>query len=204
MKTLITKLETIQKTLKAPKNQRNNFWNYNYRSLEDIMEAVKPLLNWLALVVKDEIVEVAGRIYVKATAILTDGENTIEVSAFAREAEHKKWMDEAQLTWATSSYARKYALNGLFAIDDTKDADTNEYNVAPRKENVAPKKPTDKERIQTAIKTILDLKKQLWQDETEKEYKEYMKDNLWDDAKDTSKVLDFLKAEYNLLKKDLK
>jgi hypothetical protein len=119
----------IQSGLKAPKNQMNNFGGYNYRSCEDIMEAVKPLLREfnVVLTVSDEMVLVGDRIYVKATATLSDGEDNISNSAFAREAESKKGMDESQITGAASSYARKYALNGLFAIDDTKDADTDQY-----------------------------------------------------------------------------
>ena len=122
------KLMLIQASLKAPKNQRNAFGNYNYRSCEDILEAVKPLLydTQTTLTISDEMVEVGGRIYVKATATLKDCE-TWEIieqnSAYARESESKKWMDDSQITWATSSYARKYALNGLFCIDDVKDAD---------------------------------------------------------------------------------
>lgn len=130
------KLLKIQSELKAPKNQRNNFGNYNYRSCEDILEAVKPLLkvNGLTLTISDEIVEMAGRFYVKATCTLTDGEKVIEASAYAREAENKKGMDDSQITGSCSSYARKYALNGLFLIDDTKDADaTNKHDKEPPK-----------------------------------------------------------------------
>ena len=131
MTEIIKKLNKIQSQLKAPKNQRNNFGGYNYRSCEDIMEAVKPLLEatGTVLTVSDDIVAVGNRVYVKATATLMDetGDH-IENSAFAREAEAKKGMDESQITGAASSYARKYALNGLFCIDDTKDADaTNTY-----------------------------------------------------------------------------
>jgi hypothetical protein len=129
MKTLIEKIAVIQQNLKAPKNQVNKFGGYNYRSCEDILEAVKPLLNGLVLTVSDEIVAVADRVYVKATAKITDGVNTLENSAFAREAISKKGMDESQITGAASSYARKYALNGLLCIDDTKDADaTNDHS----------------------------------------------------------------------------
>ena len=124
-------LQLIQSELKAPKGQRNNFGNYNYRSAEDILEAVKPLLKKhnCALVINDDMVEVGGRVYVKATAMLAIA-NTPFASAcgFAREAESKKGMDESQITGSASSYARKYALNGLLAIDDTKDADfTNRH-----------------------------------------------------------------------------
>ena len=121
-------LHEIQKELKAPKSQRNTFWNYNYRSTEDIMEAVKPLLWNATLTISDEIVEVWGRVYVKATATYKSEDETVTTTAYAREPETKKGMDDAQITGATSSYARKYALNGLFAIDDTKDSDaTNKH-----------------------------------------------------------------------------
>lgn len=121
---LYTGLAKIQRELKAPKNQKNSFGNYNYRSCEDILEALKPLLNGFVLTITDEVVNVGDRYYVKATAIFSNGAHSIENTAFAREAETKKGMDDAQITGSASSYARKYALNGLFAIDDTKDADT--------------------------------------------------------------------------------
>ena len=117
------KVADIQKELKAPKSQRNNFGNYNYRSCEDILEGVKPIAHPLIVTLSDEIIDVGGRIYVKATASITDGENTLSATGFAREAENKKGMDDSQITGSTSSYARKYALNGLFCIDDTKDSD---------------------------------------------------------------------------------
>ncbi len=117
-------LNKIQKDLKAPKNQRNDFGKYNYRNCEDILEAVKPLLGDGQLVISDEIVLVGDRHYVKATAKLIDGDKETSVTAFAREPLERKGMDSSQITGASSSYARKYALNGLFAIDDAKDADT--------------------------------------------------------------------------------
>ena len=121
------KLLAVQSELKAPKGQYNSFGKYKYRSCEDIVEAVKPILaKYKALIMlDDEIVEIAGRFYVKATARFLDCESgdSTGVSAYAREDESKKGMDGAQVTGATSSYARKYALNGLLAIDDTKDAD---------------------------------------------------------------------------------
>lgn len=123
-KTLHERLVEIQQTLKAPKAQKNTFGNYYYRSCEDILEAVKPLLKDLHLILSDEVVNVGAFNYVKATAILSNGDAVIEVSAFARESIDRKGMDDAQITGSASSYARKYALNGLFAIDDTKDADT--------------------------------------------------------------------------------
>lgn len=137
------KLMGIQTKLKAPKSQRNSFGNYNYRSCEDILEAVKPLLDEfkVALTIKDEIILIGERYYVKATAILIDIDtgDVVEASAYARESEDKRGMDASQLTGATSSYARKYALNGLFAIDDNKDADaTNTHGKDTIKVNMTP------------------------------------------------------------------
>lgn len=120
------KLIEIQKKLKAPKNQKNTFGNYNYRSCEDILEAVKPLLGDAVLTISDEMVQLGDRYYVKATVELICDKEKTTVSAYAREAEIKKGMDAAQITGAASSYARKYALNGLFLIDDTKDADSQD------------------------------------------------------------------------------
>lgn len=125
-------LNIIQTQLNAPKNQRNNFGGYNYRSAEDILEALKPLLKETkcSLTISDDIVMVGERIYVKATATLKNATGEAETAtAFAREEESKKGMDSSQLTGATSSYARKYALNGLFCIDDNKDFDTNQARV---------------------------------------------------------------------------
>lgn len=131
------KLLKIQKELKAPKNQRNNFGGYNYRSCEDIFEAVKPLLEKEGLLLRltDELVNIGDRYYIKATAILTDGNETIENTAYAREEETKKGMDGSQITGASSSYARKYALNGLFLIDDVKDSDATNTGDEPTKKD---------------------------------------------------------------------
>ena len=137
------KLSGIQCELVATKGQYNNFGKYSYRSCEDILEAVKPLLDKykVAIVIKDDIVLVGDRFYVKATATLIDSETgeSVEASAFARESADKKGMDSSQVTGATSSYARKYALNGLFAIDDNKDADaTNTHGKETIKVNMTP------------------------------------------------------------------
>ncbi len=121
----------IQSALKAPKGQRNNFGKYNYRSCEDILEAVKPLLQNAVLTLSDDVVQVGDRIYVKATATLIAGESTISVTAMAREAMAQKGMSDPQVTGSASSYARKYALNGLFAIDDTKDDDATNNHQQP-------------------------------------------------------------------------
>ena len=128
MKELQTALLAVQDELNAPKGQRNNFGNYNYRSCEDILAAAKPLLvkNGIVLTISDSIKMIGERFYVMATAVIEFGDVSISVNGYARETEEKKGMDGAQVTGAASSYARKYALNGLFCIDDTKDADATE------------------------------------------------------------------------------
>lgn len=134
------KLSKIQEQLKAPKNRVNTFANFNYRSCEDILEEVKPICrdNGAVLVVTDDIVNLGDRYYIKGIATLIDLENPedrIQGQAFAREALDKTKMDDSQITGTASSYARKYALNGLFNIDDTKDADTDEFVKVMNKEN---------------------------------------------------------------------
>lgn len=150
----------IQTELKAPKNQRNNFGNYNYRSCEDILESLKPLLKSkdCLLFISDEVVNLDGRYYVKATATIVKGDNKLSITAFAREEETKKGMDGSQITGAASSYARKYALNGLFLIDDTKDADaTNTHDKEPKK----PKLELGTENFDNCRKAYLSDKKVL-------------------------------------------
>ena len=141
-KEFIASLVKVQQGLKAPKGQYNSFAKYHYRSCEDILQAVKPLLeeHSLYIYITDEIEHSNGKTYIKATASITNGENTISTSALAREPETKKGMDDSQITGAASSYARKYALNGLFGIDDTEDADgkDNRKNGDGR-ENKSPK-----------------------------------------------------------------
>lgn len=128
--TLHQKLVHIQSNLHAPKDSWNNFARYNYRSAESILKAVKPHLKEhdLILMLSDQIKEVGDRVYVETTVTLSDGEKNISVTACAREAQTKKGADDSQITGATSSYARKYALCGLFAIDDNKDADAPDYH----------------------------------------------------------------------------
>lgn len=150
----------IQKELKAPKGQMNKFGNYKYRSCEDILESVKPLLENCSLVVRDEVVVVGDRYYVKATATLTDsmsdGDNkSVSVEAYAREADSKKGMDASQVTGATSSYARKYALNGLFCIDDTKDADTQDNRHQPKKNTEQPQTQKLRNSVINGVTEIL-------------------------------------------------
>ena len=124
--TVFEKLNIVQTGLKVEKGHKNNFGNYNYRNLADIFEGLKPLLNenGCHVTVSDEIVTMNGMNYIKATATFSDGNDSISATGWAREPVQKKGMDDSQITGATSSYARKYACNGLFAIDDTKDADS--------------------------------------------------------------------------------
>ena len=177
------KLVAIQQELKAPKGQFNDYGKYRYRSCEDILEAVKPLLakNKVILTISDDIVAVGDRIYVKAVATLSDVEceSAIINTAWAREEETKKGMDGAQITGTASSYARKYCLNGLFLIDDTKDADTNEFHKttteAPAK---AEKKPVTEAQIVALMELAkkqgkeldVDAIKQSWSFETAEKY----------------------------------
>ncbi len=145
------KLSEIQQEMKAPKNLKNTFGGYNYRNLEGILEAFKPYESKHKVFLKltDNIIEKGTRIYVEATAEIYDIETdeSISVKAYAREAETKKGMDDSQITGTASSYARKYALNGLFLLDDTKDADTDEYQKEQRKDKAS----------QAQINTILDI-----------------------------------------------
>lgn len=163
------KLLKVQVELKAPKNQRNNFGGYNYRSCEDILEAVKPLLekNGIILTISDDIIQIGEKYFVKSVATVQDieTEETITNQAFAEIGEHKG-MSSEQTTGTCSSYCRKYCLNGLFLIDDTKDADTEEYQ-----------KQTEKKATEKQI-TILEEK--CTDEEIEKIYEKYKIDKLED------------------------
>lgn len=174
------KLSNIQNELKAPKGQFNNFGKYKYRSCEDILEALKPILkkNRTSLVISDELENIGERYYIKATATIydLDSEQTLFNTAYAREELEKKGQDGSQITGTASSYARKYALNGLFNIDDTKDADTDEYQKQTTKTETTKKVSLAtesqikiiKERLnEEQIKVALDLvKKQKLEDLT--------------------------------------
>jgi hypothetical protein len=153
------KLTEIQTKIKAPKNLYNSFGKYKYRNAEGICEAVKPYLaeQKCSLTLSDEIIDVGGRIYVKATATLHDNETSesISVSAMAREAEEKKGMDESQITGTASSYARKYALNGLFLLDDTKDADSDEHHVEAEEKQ---KRANEEEAHNKAVEDVGKMK----------------------------------------------
>ena len=153
------KLIKVQAELKAPKSKFNSFGKYKYRSLEDILEGVKPLLekNKASLVIADSIEQVGDRYYLKATATFIDTENgeSVSNSALARESADKKGMDDSQITGTASSYARKYALNGLLLIDDTKDADTDEAHV---EKEARAEKAKDDEKNEALVKDIGDMK----------------------------------------------
>lgn len=162
------KLLNIQAELKAPKGQYNSYGGYNYRSCEDILEAVKPLLkaNKCVLTITDGVEQIGERYYIRAAATITDAEGDEHYTnvAYAREEETKKGMDGAQITGTASSYARKYALNGLFLIDDTKDADTDEHAKQTGAEPKQEKKATEKQvsmiqSLSKDVKTITDYYK---------------------------------------------
>lgn len=181
------KLSEIQQKLKAPKNQRNKFGNYNYRNCEDILEALKPLLGDSVLTISDEIVQVGDRFYVKATASFLEiiGEfkgikssEPISVTAYARESLERKGMDSAQITGAASSYARKYALNGLFLIDDTKDADTQNNAPEARMESYSVPRKVAASDDEAGGAVIQDDKQFLERDEIEAVQKDQIKDLL--------------------------
>jgi len=158
-------LITIQSRLKAPKNQYNSFGKYSYRNCEDILEAVKPLLaeTKAHLIIYDDIHNIGDRYYVRAIVELWQEKELVAKSqAFAREAETKKGMDESQITGAASSYARKYALNGLFAIDDTKDADSNGKEKTELKKEPKPEKENQSSKASPDRKMTDPQKKKLW------------------------------------------
>lgn len=154
---IYTALSKVQEKLKAPKNQRNNFGNYNYRSAEDIIEAVKPLLFEIGLImtISDQIINLGDRYYIEATVTVQNAQGeVIQVTGMAREAEEQKGMSLSQITGTASSYSRKYALNGMFAIDDTKDDDSDEYH----KQQTKPAKKASEPKVkQYLIDRIIEL-----------------------------------------------
>ena len=164
---IYAKLSSIQAELKAPKGQYNNFGKYKYRSCEDILEAIKPLLTKYkcALTLNDEIEQVGERYYIRATITLhdTESDKTAFATALAREEETKKGMDGSQITGTASSYARKYALNGLFAIDDTKDSDAlppGDEKEKPKNKTTTPTPPpkvSDKDKIADIGKKVMEM-----------------------------------------------
>ena len=170
-------LHEIQQNLKAPKGQFNKFGNYKYRSCEDILEAVKPLIpESYHLIITDEIIHIEGRFYVKATANLSDGKEFATATAWAREAADKKGMDHAQITGAASSYARKYALNGLFCIDDTKDPDsTNTHGKDDKYKDKRTKTKEEMKKEQKRVKSleIIDRVNRLTKGQTKAQIKDF-------------------------------
>lgn len=160
---LQSELVRIQKTLKAPKNQKNEHGNFNFRSAEDICEGYKLVAGDTVLLIKDEVVLIGTRFYIKATASLHLGDEVISVDAFAREPEKFASMNEAQSTGSSSSYARKYALNGLFAIDDTKDVDAS---TTPEEKAKVDERENILSDHETAISMIDDMEKlkEYWED----------------------------------------
>lgn len=158
--TIYEKINKIQTQLNAPKSQYNKFGGYKYRNCEDILQALKPLLSDIQCYVtlSDEIVAIGNRIYVKATAVISDGKDSVTTTAFARESETRKGMDDSQITGSASSYARKYALNGLFAIDDNKDADFDNHannNHASQHSHASQQLPAlDDSRFNQAIEAV--------------------------------------------------
>ena len=187
-------LSIIQNKVKAPKGQFNSFGKYHYRSAEDILEAVKQVVNPMgySITISDTIVNVGDRYYIKATATLSNGNETWSTDGYAREEESKKGMDGSQVTGASSSYARKYALNGLFALDDTKDSDaTNTHGKEPAKE--APKPSVSISAVELGeVKRLLDECQTM---ETLKE--------IWDDIEDQYQALPIIKELFTNRKKQL-
>lgn len=181
MADLTKKLAAIQSRLKAPKNQYNSFGKYKYRSCEDILEALKPLANeqGCTITIEDSPIMVGEWHYIQATATLSDGYNSKSVKAYARESETKSGMDSSQITGTASSYARKYALNGLFAIDDTKDVDTMDNR--PKAEPKTETDPTTKE--------LAKVKAQLKQAKTAAEIKNVLSLYLYSELKEQVKEL---------------
>ena len=181
MADLVKKLATIQSRLKAPKNQYNSFGKYKYRSCEDILEALKPLANeqGCTITIEDSPIMVGEWHYIQATATLSDGYNSKSVKAYARESETKSGMDSSQITGTASSYARKYALNGLFAIDDTKDADTMD-----NRQKAEPKAETD-----PTSNELAKVKAQLKQAKTADEIKNVLSLYLYSELKEQVKEL---------------
>jgi len=189
---LVAKLAKVQAELKAPKSQRNTFGNYNYRSCEDILEAVKPLLlaNGLSITISDEVLALGDRYYVQSTVTVFENDigNMISTKALAREGETQKGMSESQITGSASSYARKYALNGMFAIDDTKDADaTNKHG--KEEETPEPKKPVEVYRPKVCDETLVKLMGLLTPAEQDKTLAYYKIDKLGDLTEEVAKQM---------------
>lgn len=203
----INALHKVQQALKAPKDKRNTFGGFNYRSCESILEAVKPLLaeTDATLCLSDDVKEIGGEKYIQATAMFICAGGMVQVTAYAREEKTKKGMDAAQLTGACSSYARKYALNGLFAIDDAKDPDTDEYQKQTRQaqpKKVEPKKVEPKQVVKQSLpinEAITSVQARVRAAESIDELSA-----IWKDVEAEDKDLaDLMKADFTNRKKQL-
>jgi len=178
---MISKLVKVQNELKAPKSQYNSFGKYSYRNAEDIFEAAKPICfkYGLFLSISDEVIEVGGALFVESTATITDGEKSFNVKAQAGLDLNRKGMDKAQASGASSSYARKYALGGLFLLDDTKDADaTNTHGKAPAKAVAKPSLAMTSESYLKALQAVKDGKVTLAQIEAKYTLSDKVKESL--------------------------
>ncbi len=187
-------LSIIQNKVKAPKGQFNSFGKYHYRSAEDILEAVKQIVNPMgySITISDTIINVGDRYYIKATATLSNGKETWSTDGYAREEESKKGMDGSQVTGASSSYARKYALNGLFALDDTKDSDaTNTHGKEQAKE-------VPKPSVSISASELGEVKRLLDECQTMETLKE-----IWDDIEDQYQALPIIKELFTNRKKQI-
>lgn len=193
-------LAKIQSEVKAPKGQFNSFGKYKYRSAEDILEAVKPIVNskGFSITLSDEIIAMDGRFYIKATATLTNGKETFTATGFAREEESKKGMDGSQVTGASSSYARKYALNGLFALDDTKDSDaTNTHGQESKPAQAFVPKPVEPQ-VTISAQELGELKRLL----DECSAVEHLTE-IWNDIEEPFKKLGAVKNLFSQRKQQL-
>jgi len=162
MKALIKKLNEIQQKMECKKTQYNKFGDYYFRNTDDILEALKPILGEFVILLSDEVMEIGGQFYVKSTARLTDGENSIDAFGWARETMEKKKFDSSQLTGTASTYARKYALNGLCAIDDVKDADSGAEQAQTQAQSTYSKGASTHKASEKQIKYVRDLVQQKW------------------------------------------
>jgi len=207
MENKINFLAQIQSEVKAPKGQFNSFGKYKYRSAEDILESVKPIINskGFSITLSDEIIAMDGRFYIKAIATLTNGKEMYSATGFAREEESKKGMDGSQVTGASSSYARKYALNGLFALDDTKDSDaTNTHGQESKpvqaftpKPSPAPK-PIEQPQVTINSQELGELKRLL----DECSAVEHLTE-IWNDIDDSFKSLPLIKDLFSKRKQQI-
>jgi len=193
-------LAQIQSEVKAPKGQFNSFGKYKYRSAEDILEAVKPIVNskGFSITLSDEIIAMDGRFYIKATATLTNGKETYSATGFAREEESKKGMDGSQVTGASSSYSRKYALNGLFALDDTKDSDATNTHGQEQKPTQAFVPKSTEPQVTISAQELGELKRLLDECSAVENLTE-----IWNEIDDSFKKLPLIKDLFSKRKQQI-